>query len=48
LHDRILIIGETTGLVDLELEKMVVDEKLPAQQKREMKYFCNSATCKKK
>ena len=34
LHDRILIIGETTGLVDLELEKMVVDEKTSRSAKK--------------
>jgi putative protease len=34
LNDRILIIGETTGLVDLKLEKMIVDEKTSRSAKK--------------
>jgi putative protease len=34
LNDRILIIGETTGLVDLKLGKMIVDEKTSRSAKK--------------
>ena len=34
LNDRILIIGETTGLVDLKLEKIIVNEKTTRSAKK--------------
>jgi U32 family peptidase len=34
LNDRILIIGETTGLVDLKLEKLIINEKSSASAKK--------------
>ena len=34
LNDRILIIGETTGLVDLKLEKLIINEKSSAWAKK--------------